>query len=248
MAVAYSPCPPEIVRSPSRTCCANRADDARMLARVIALSARPGRMLDVGCGTGSVALAVLQARPDIGIVGVDVSAVRCLEAERHAIALGLGRRFRAIVGSAFEVDLPKLPSIVANPPMLPTEPGFTFPTRDRGRELFWMRLLATVSAWNRPVELWLHLFDYQVMGGPAGDYPSVAELAAEHGFSAGAVHRGWRSVGRTSSIAKALPALRRLFPAALISVGGSIVRLADVEPGTTAPLSIPHSIVHLTRS
>ncbi len=90
-------------------------------------------------------IAVLASRPDVDVVGVDVSTARCRAAERAARALGVDERIRVVAGSAFEIDLPPLPSVVANPPMLPTEPGFAFSRGDGGRDLFWMRLLETVS-------------------------------------------------------------------------------------------------------
>lgn len=247
MALAYPVQSQPFIQPQRATCCANRDDDARMLAGVVALSAPPGRLLDIGCGAGAVAIPVLQARPDISIIGVDVSAARCNEAERRATRLGHGYRFAALVGSAFDVRLPQLGSIVANPPMLPTEPGFSFATGG-GRDLFWMRLLSMVSAWNRPVELWLNLFDFQGVSGRTGAYPSVGEFAAAHGFSAGAVHRGWRAVGHSSSIAKALPALMRVFPYGLISVDNAILPLAELDGRPTGEMAVPHSIVHLARA
>jgi hypothetical protein len=191
---------------------------------------------------------VLQARPDVGVVRIDVSTSRCREAERRAVASGLSHRFRAIAGSAFEVDLPGLSAVVTNPPMLPAEPGFTFPAARGGRDLFWMRLLATVSEWDRSVELWLHLFDFQGVGARSGEFPTISEVAGPKGFSVGIGHRGWRAIAPSSSVRKALPALRPVFPEGRARVGRRERRFVDLEVDATKPLSIAHSIVHLART
>jgi SAM-dependent methyltransferase len=202
------------VRRPARTCCADRADDARVLAAVVASGAPSGLVLDVGCGSGAVAHVALRARPDFDVIGIDVSASRCRDAERRAASTGLSDRFRTVAGSTFEVDLPRSLTVVANPPMLPTEPAFAFVAAEGRRELFWMRLLATVSGWDRPVQLWLHLFDFQGVGAPSGESPTISQIAESDGFSVGIAHRCWRALAPTSSVTKALPALRRAFPKA----------------------------------
>lgn len=245
--VPFSP-PPIAVRQPPRTLCADRTDDARVLAAVVASGAPSGLLLDVGCGSGAVAHAVLRARPDVDVIGIDVSASRCRDAERRAASTGLSDRFRSVAGSAFEVDLPRSPTVVANPPMLRTEPGFAFVTAGGRRELFWMRLLATVSGWDRPVQPWFHLFDFQGVGAPSGEFPTISLVAESNGFIVGIAHRCWRALAPTSSVTKALPALRRAFPEGRACVGGTVSRLADLEVDRTEPLSIPHSIVHLARA
>jgi hypothetical protein len=58
----------------------------------------------------------------------------------------------------------------------------------------------------------------------------LADIAGMNGLGVAFAHRGLRSVGPSSSIARALPALRRVFPNGLFSIDLSIVRFADVEP------------------
>lgn len=247
MAVTLQPEVPTPVRQRTRTCCADRSDDARALATVVASAAPAGPLLDIGCGSGAVALAVLMARPDISAVGVDVSASRCREAQRLAATMGLTSRFHALTGSAFDIRLPRSPAVVANPPMLPTEPGFSLPSRLGPPELFWMRLVAMISEWQHPVQLWLHLFDFQGVREAAGLFPTVLEVAADRGFDVAVAHHGWRAVAATSSLMKALPSLRRVFPDGLALCGDTPMRFADLPVAVRTPLSIPHSIVHLSR-
>lgn len=227
-------------------CCANRGDDARVVAEAIADRAPAGRLLDIGCGSGAISLTVLASRPDIDAVGIDVSGSLCRAAEREAHALGVSGRFRALTGSAFDVDLPRLRTVAANPPMLPTEPGFAFSRRDGRVDLFWMRLIEAISGWGRPVTLWLHLFEFQGVGKSYGAFPSLAEVAAQHGFRVETVHHGWRSVSPRSSIRKALPALRRTFPEGRVAVGSDVIRFADLASDERAQMRVPHSVLSLS--
>jgi release factor glutamine methyltransferase len=52
-----------------------------------------GRVADVGTGSGAVALALKQERPDLTVVGVDVSADALEVARANALALGLDVEF-----------------------------------------------------------------------------------------------------------------------------------------------------------
>ncbi|HKC23503.1 MAG TPA: class I SAM-dependent methyltransferase [Thermoanaerobaculia bacterium] len=45
---------------------------ARVLAREAAALLPPGRILDVGCGSGTIARAIAESRPDVAIEGFDV--------------------------------------------------------------------------------------------------------------------------------------------------------------------------------
>ena len=64
---------PRFAPAPSlpAACCLNQAHDAHRLAQTLATVATPGTILDIGCGSGSVAIPVLLA-PDLHAVGVEV--------------------------------------------------------------------------------------------------------------------------------------------------------------------------------
>src|SRR4051812_13241702 len=59
-----------------------------------ALGLPPGaRVVDVGTGSGAVALALASERPDLQVVGVDVSAAALAVARENAASLGLSVSF-----------------------------------------------------------------------------------------------------------------------------------------------------------
>jgi release factor glutamine methyltransferase len=83
---------------------------------------RPSRILDLGTGTGCIALSILAHLPQASAVGIDISpeAVACATA--NAEALGLGARFEARAGYWYKplkrderFDL-----LVSNPPYIRT--------------------------------------------------------------------------------------------------------------------------------
>ena len=240
---------PRFAPAPSlpAACCLNQAHDAHRLAQTLATVATPGTILDIGCGSGSVAIPVLLARRDLHAVGVEVSPTQAAIARNRATQLRVADRFELIVGDALDIELPHGRSVVANPPMLPTEPWFSLPSPEGGEALFWMALLRRLAERSDVADIWLHLFDFQGVGRRFGSFPSVEEVAAKAGFEVGYPHRGWRAVGPGSAIPAALPALSRLFPEAIANVGGSDVRFADLPHEVTRPLLIRHSIVRLHR-
>lgn len=74
------------------------------------------RVLDLGAGSGAIALAVQQARPDAQVEAVDASADALAVARANAARLGLPVRFRQadwLTGAAAGHDL-----IVSNPPYI----------------------------------------------------------------------------------------------------------------------------------
>jgi release factor glutamine methyltransferase len=60
----------------------------------VALERRPGRVLDVGTGSGAIALAVADELPDAAVVATDTSAGALEVARANAARLGLDGRVR----------------------------------------------------------------------------------------------------------------------------------------------------------
>lgn len=69
-----------------------RLGGANRVYRAVAVAAAPpagGRVLDVGCGTGSLALAVRRRHPDVEVVGLDPDGQILERARRKAARAGL---------------------------------------------------------------------------------------------------------------------------------------------------------------
>jgi len=76
------------------------------------------RILDLGTGTGAIALALLSAVPQAVATGVDISADALATAARNAADLGLGERFSALRSDWFEKICGRYDAIVSNPPYI----------------------------------------------------------------------------------------------------------------------------------
>jgi len=75
-------------------------------------------ILDLGTGTGAVALAILSQVPQANAVGTDVSDDALATATRNAERLGLGSRFTALKSDWFEKIVGRVHAIVSNPPYI----------------------------------------------------------------------------------------------------------------------------------
>jgi release factor glutamine methyltransferase len=82
----------------------------------VALERRPGRVLDVGTGSGAIALALADELPDAVIVATDTSPGALEVARANAARLGLAERVRfeagtVPAGEAFDLVLANLPYV-----------------------------------------------------------------------------------------------------------------------------------------
>lgn len=89
------------------------------------LPAQPAGVLDLGTGTGAIALALAYERPDCRITGVDFSAQAVALAQRNAARLGLGNAdfvqgdwFAPLAGRRFALIASNPPYIDADDPHL----------------------------------------------------------------------------------------------------------------------------------
>jgi release factor glutamine methyltransferase len=78
------------------------------------------RILDLGTGTGAIALALLSAVPAAVATGVDISHGALATATRNAEELGLSGRFQVLKSDWFEKVLGRYHVIAANPPYIPS--------------------------------------------------------------------------------------------------------------------------------
>lgn len=94
-----------------------------ILPFVKAIAAREGqcRILDLGTGTGAIALALLSAVAEAVATGVDLSEEALKTATRNAEQLALAGRFTALRSNWFEKVSGSYHVIAANPPYIPSQ-------------------------------------------------------------------------------------------------------------------------------
>lgn len=100
-----------------------RPETEQLVEHVIALCVRPpARVLDLGTGTGAIALALAQAFPEALVVASDRSAEALQLARENAAATGLSERV-TLVESDWFASVPAGPYdvVVSNPPYLTAE-------------------------------------------------------------------------------------------------------------------------------
>ena len=78
-----------------------------------------GQILDIGTGSGIIAVTLLAERPNLCGMAVDVSAPALQIAKTNAFALGVSSRLQFHCGSWFERLHEKYDLIVSNPPYIP---------------------------------------------------------------------------------------------------------------------------------
>jgi release factor glutamine methyltransferase len=127
----------------------------------LALELRPGSVLDLGTGSGAIALALADELPHCEVTATDVSAAALEVARANAMRLGLAERVRFVegsipAGSGFDLVLANLPYIA--------EPD-------------WPSLQPEVAEWEPRGAL---------LAGPDG-LDAIRAFLAAHGLAAGAV-------------------------------------------------------------
>ncbi|WP_421916169.1 peptide chain release factor N(5)-glutamine methyltransferase [Mesorhizobium sp.] len=87
-----------------------------------ATAAREGvcRILDLGTGTGAIALALLSVLPEATATGVDLSEDALATASRNAEQLGFASRFKTLRSDWFAKVSGRYHVIAANPPYIPS--------------------------------------------------------------------------------------------------------------------------------
>lgn len=91
----------------------------------LALERRPASVLDLGTGSGAVALAIKRHLPGARVVAVESSAAALAVARRNAVKLNLdvdlrhGRWFEPVAGECFELVVSNPPYVAEGDPHLP---------------------------------------------------------------------------------------------------------------------------------
>ncbi|MBI4508778.1 MAG: methyltransferase [Deltaproteobacteria bacterium] len=97
---------------------------------------RLGRVLDLGCGGGVIALALAQADPRALVAGIEIQPVMADFARRNAVVNGVAGRFNVIEGDLVQprvlpVDSGSIDLVVSNPPYQPQAKGRAAPEAQR---------------------------------------------------------------------------------------------------------------------
>lgn len=95
-------------------------DAVLLLARAVVLRQGSCRILDLGTGTGAIALALLSEVPEATATGTDISDGALATATKNAVSLGLESRFSASKSSWFAEISGRYDVIVSNPPYIPS--------------------------------------------------------------------------------------------------------------------------------
>lgn len=105
-----------------------------ILAELPIGGSKDGVVLDLGCGTGAIGLAILSQRPDLHCVAVDLAPEAAACAEANADRLGLGTRFAAMAGSWGEALSGSFDAIISNPPYVSAGELADLPTEVRAHD------------------------------------------------------------------------------------------------------------------
>lgn len=81
----------------------------------------PARILDLGVGSGAIALVLLSERPNATAVGVDASAAALEVARKNAEALGVSERLELREGDWVDGLDGAFDLVVSNPPYIPSQ-------------------------------------------------------------------------------------------------------------------------------
>lgn len=96
-----------------------RPDTETLVEAALALMPEGARLLDLGTGTGCIAITLLAERPGASGVAVDVSPAALAVAAENASRLGVADRLTLEAGSWFGPVSGRFDIIVSNPPYIP---------------------------------------------------------------------------------------------------------------------------------
>jgi release factor glutamine methyltransferase len=96
-----------------------RPDTETLVEAALALMPEGARILDLGTGTGAIAVTLLAERPDATGVATDRSARALAVAEANAQSLGVAGRLTLLEGSWFAPVTGMFDIIMSNPPYIP---------------------------------------------------------------------------------------------------------------------------------
>jgi release factor glutamine methyltransferase len=100
----------------------------------LALERRPTTVVDVGTGSGCIAVALAVHLPEAAVFAIDISPAALAVARRNAERYGLGERIRFIVGDLLDRRPEPVDLIVSNPPYVSADEWTLLPPSIRDYE------------------------------------------------------------------------------------------------------------------
>jgi len=100
----------------------------------LALERRPNTVVDVGTGSGCIAVALAAHLPEAAVYGIDISPAALAVARRNAERYGLGERIRFLVGDLLDRRPGPVDLIVSNPPYVSADEWASLPPSVRDHE------------------------------------------------------------------------------------------------------------------
>ncbi len=96
-----------------------RGDTETLVEAALKVLPQGGTLLDIGVGSGAIALAIAHERPDAQVEGIDFSPAALAIAAENAQTLGLAARVTLQQGDLFALDISRqYDVIVSNPPYI----------------------------------------------------------------------------------------------------------------------------------
>jgi release factor glutamine methyltransferase len=167
-----------------------RPETEFLVESIVGLCSSPARALDLGTGSGAIALALAKAWPSAQVTAVDASDEALTLARENAEAAGLAERVRLLRSDWFAA-LPveaNFDVIVANPPYLSEEEAAEAPPEVREHEpsralIAADRGLADLSAIIRASPPFLAAGGLLALETGPGHHAELLKLAIEAGFT-----------------------------------------------------------------
>jgi release factor glutamine methyltransferase len=97
-----------------------RADTEVLIEEALARIESSGKVLDVGTGSGVIAVSLAHEKPAITVTAIDCSEPALAVARGNADRNGVGDRVNCLVGDMSELPSGPFEMIVSNPPYIPT--------------------------------------------------------------------------------------------------------------------------------
>jgi len=170
-----------------------RPDTETLVDAALALMGERAQILDLGTGTGAIAVTLLAERPDSSGMAVDVSEAALAVARENAARLGVADRLTLVAGNWFSPVSGRFDIIASNPPYIPADeiaglspdvrnfdPALALLGGEDGLDPY--RLIAAAAAAH------LKPAGHVLVEIGAGQGPAIGQIFAGHGFALRAAH------------------------------------------------------------